>query len=501
MTIKKPRLLLHACCGVCSAYVPELLIPDYDVTIHYENSNIYPPEEFKRRADAAREMAKRYNIAFIEVKQDEPSWYRAVQGHSQDKENGPRCEKCMRFRLDRAFAYAKENEFDIVACTLGVSRRKNINMVNGVGRVMSEKYGIPFLDRDWKKGGGEIESQRRAKESGIYRQEYCGCVYSKTGLGIRGAGSGKSSVETHYNTSVFGRGSRQTRREAISEKSDEKEQSGNKKVATRGAIIACLTVIIFFGAGCVRREPATSTPIGSALPSSFVSPENAPSMEWKTIGDGVDRGEQKILQGDWTARLILYRFDQSKYRFSIRNSETAKTVASWKAELADALCVINGVYFHEDNSPSGLLRIDGTDRSSRRFDADKSGLILFGDDLDIQDTAKQEFLIDSSQNSAQSYPFLINNGFSSVTEDSEKLGRRSFIGTDEDGRAYIGVFTDGEISLFKISRLLFSLPITWKNVLNLDGGASTSLACRVSDLQEVEPGYSKVPNVIVVEKK
>lgn len=175
----KPRLLLHVCCGVCSAYIPEILAPDYDVTMYYENSNIYPSDEFRRRADAAKVIAEKYGAIFIEVPQNQESWNLAVAGHAQDPENGKRCEICMCHRLDLAFQYAKNNQFDIVACTLGVSRRKKIELVNSIGNKLSEKYQIPFMDRDWKKNGGEVESQRRAKEADIYRQDYCGCVYSR----------------------------------------------------------------------------------------------------------------------------------------------------------------------------------------------------------------------------------------------------------------------------------------------------------------------------------
>ena len=176
--MSRPRLLLHVCCGVCSAYIPELLAPDFDVTMYYDNSNIYPAEEFRRRADAAKEIASRYGVAFVEVPQDPASWNKAVAGHANDPENGERCRLCMVQRLEHAFAYAKDRDFDAVACTLGVSRRKRIDMVNDIGRYLSEVYDIPFLDRDWKKGGGEVESQKRARDYGIYRQEYCGCVYS-----------------------------------------------------------------------------------------------------------------------------------------------------------------------------------------------------------------------------------------------------------------------------------------------------------------------------------
>jgi hypothetical protein len=174
----KPRLLLHACCGVCSAYVPELLLPEFDVTAYYENSNLYPSAEFARRRDAAKTMAERYGLPFLEAPYDPAEWTRSVAGMAREPENGKRCAACIRFRLDRTFAHAKENGFAWVATTLSVSRRKRTDMINAVGADLAQRHGLSFLGRDWKKGNGETISQERAKAAGIYRQTYCGCVYS-----------------------------------------------------------------------------------------------------------------------------------------------------------------------------------------------------------------------------------------------------------------------------------------------------------------------------------
>jgi epoxyqueuosine reductase len=174
------RLLLHACCGVCSAYVPDMLRREFDVAIYYDNPNIAPREEFERRAEAARTMANLYGIPFILVPQEPDGWYREVQGHEGDRENGERCRRCIAHRLASTFRYAKEHGFAVVATTISVSRRKDVKMVHAVGRELGKDYGMAFLDRDWRKGGGESESQNRAKAAGIYRQTYCGCVYSKT---------------------------------------------------------------------------------------------------------------------------------------------------------------------------------------------------------------------------------------------------------------------------------------------------------------------------------
>ncbi len=174
----KPKLLLHVCCGVCSAYVPELLLPDFDVTVYFENSNLYPHEEFFRRREAAKTMADGFGLEFIEAPYSPDAWDMAVLGHVQDKEYGTRCQLCMGFRLDRTFAYAKRQGFACVATTLSVSRRKDATQVNELGAMLAERYELDFLGRDWKKKNGENISQERAKAAGIYRQTYCGCKYS-----------------------------------------------------------------------------------------------------------------------------------------------------------------------------------------------------------------------------------------------------------------------------------------------------------------------------------
>jgi predicted adenine nucleotide alpha hydrolase (AANH) superfamily ATPase len=174
----KERLLLHACCGVCSAYVPELLIPDFEVTVYYENSNLFPREEFFRRRDAAETMAEKFSLPFVEAPYEPVEWFRAVRGHSREREGGARCRLCLRFRLHRTFLFAKTRGFDWVATTLSVSRRKKTEVINAIGAELAAIHRINFLGRDWKKQNGENISQERAKKAGIYRQNYCGCVYS-----------------------------------------------------------------------------------------------------------------------------------------------------------------------------------------------------------------------------------------------------------------------------------------------------------------------------------
>ncbi len=176
--MNRPKLLLHACCGVCSSYVPELLIPEFEVCVYYENSNIYPQEEYFKRREAARTMAEGFGLPFIEAEYSPDAWDEATLGHAEDAERGPRCKLCINFRLDRTFAFAQHEGFGWVATTLSVSRRKSVDQINEVGALLAKKYGISFLGRDWKKKNGENISQERAKDAGIYRQDYCGCKYS-----------------------------------------------------------------------------------------------------------------------------------------------------------------------------------------------------------------------------------------------------------------------------------------------------------------------------------
>jgi predicted adenine nucleotide alpha hydrolase (AANH) superfamily ATPase len=174
----KPRLLLHACCGVCSAYVPEKLMPDFDVTVYFENSNLFPQEEFFKRRDATQIMAQKYKLPFLTAEYAIEDWFKAVRGMVHEVEGGKRCQTCFAFRLNRTMEYAKKNGFEWVATTLSVSRRKNTDQINQIGHGLAEVHGLQFLGKDWKKEDGEKISQERAKEAGIYRQNYCGCVYS-----------------------------------------------------------------------------------------------------------------------------------------------------------------------------------------------------------------------------------------------------------------------------------------------------------------------------------
>ncbi len=179
---QKPRLLLHACCAPCSSYCLEYLSRYFHITVLYYNPNIYPEAEFYKRAEEEKRLADAMyteNGVKVEVCEFEPSeFYTAVKGLEDCPEGGERCRKCFELRLGRTAAYAKENGFDYFTTTLTISPLKNADTLNEVGETAAEKYGVKFLPSDFKKRNGYKRSIELSGEYGLYRQDYCGCVFS-----------------------------------------------------------------------------------------------------------------------------------------------------------------------------------------------------------------------------------------------------------------------------------------------------------------------------------
>ena len=176
----KPKLLLHTCCGICGSWIPEKLSHEYNVTIFYYNPNIHPHEEYGRRRSAVRQMAEFLKLSMIEGEYEPRAWFKKVRGFSREREGGARCPLCFELRLKRTAEKAKELGFDFFASTLTIGRFKSAAIINPIGEKIAAAIGIKFLAGDFKKQGGEMESQKRGKELGIYHQNYCGCVYSKS---------------------------------------------------------------------------------------------------------------------------------------------------------------------------------------------------------------------------------------------------------------------------------------------------------------------------------
>lgn len=180
---RRPSLLLHACCAPCSSYVIEYLSKFFDITLLYYNPNISPEGEYARRAAElirlTEEMRGIENVR-VEVAPYTPNdFYGIARGLEDLPEGGERCFKCYRLRLEYAASYARANGFELFTTTLSISPHKNAAVLNAVGGELSEKYGVPYLFSDFKKKNGYKRSCELSEMYGLYRQDYCGCVYSK----------------------------------------------------------------------------------------------------------------------------------------------------------------------------------------------------------------------------------------------------------------------------------------------------------------------------------
>ncbi len=185
----KPSLLLHACCGPCSSYVLEYLSKYFQITVLYYNPNIYPPAEYERRLAELKKLYESFGpvvengVKLVECEYEPEQFYEAVGVRSQpelakEAEKGERCRRCYKFRLERAYNYAKENHFDYFCTSLSISPFKDAVKINEIGAQLEEESSPKWLVSDFKKKGGFKRSLELSKEYGMYRQDYCGCVYS-----------------------------------------------------------------------------------------------------------------------------------------------------------------------------------------------------------------------------------------------------------------------------------------------------------------------------------
>lgn len=195
---KKPTLLLHACCGPCSSYVIEYLAKIFDITIYYYNPNIHPKEEYFRRLDELRKFLARFpdalqnSVKFIEDEYNTEDYFKLTNVRSEvelqtEPEKGERCRRCYQFRMERAYEFALKNDFDWFTTTLSISPHKDSEKINTIGKEL-ESNGLTndsslnlytkFLPSDFKKKGGFLRSTQLSEEYGLWRQDYCGCVFS-----------------------------------------------------------------------------------------------------------------------------------------------------------------------------------------------------------------------------------------------------------------------------------------------------------------------------------
>lgn len=177
------KVLLHSCCAPCSSYVITYLTKFVNVTVLYYNPNIFPEEEYnKRKKEQIRfinSIKSEYIVDYMDCDYDNESFEKVIKGLENEPERGKRCTKCFNLRLSKTALIAKENNYDFFCTTLTLSPYKNAKLINEIGFELEKEYDIKYLPSDFKKRDGYKKSIELSKIYNLYRQNYCGCIYSK----------------------------------------------------------------------------------------------------------------------------------------------------------------------------------------------------------------------------------------------------------------------------------------------------------------------------------
>ncbi len=187
----RPSLLLHSCCAPCSSYVLEYLSAAFRITVFYYNPNIFPEEEFDRRVSEQKRFISQFcrdtdaSVEFADAPYDCESFYAAVKGFEDVSEGDERCFRCYRLRLEKTAAYAAEHGFDYFTTTLSISPMKNAPKLNEISEELSRIYSVKALPSDFKKKNGFLRSTELSRKYSLYRQDYCGCVFSRKERDLR----------------------------------------------------------------------------------------------------------------------------------------------------------------------------------------------------------------------------------------------------------------------------------------------------------------------------
>ncbi|GFP21241.1 epoxyqueuosine reductase [Candidatus Hakubella thermalkaliphila] len=179
MVDAKPSLLLHVCCAPCSTHVIQLLKHDFEVTPYFYNTNIHPQEEYERRFKEMMGLAEKIGVKLIQGEYDLERWFKATKGYENEREGGKRCEIGYYLRLEQTAIFASQSGYEYFTTTLSISPHKKAAVINFIGEDLACRYGLNFYSADFKKKDGYKISCQLSKEYGLYRQDYCGCVYSR----------------------------------------------------------------------------------------------------------------------------------------------------------------------------------------------------------------------------------------------------------------------------------------------------------------------------------
>ncbi len=174
------KVLMHSCCAPCAGELMELLVENgIELTIYFYNPNIHPKKEYEIRKDENIRFAEKMGIPFIDADYDVQEWFYKAKGMENEPERGARCTMCFDMRFVRTAEYAKNNGFKVITSSLGISRWKDMDQINGCGEQAASLFeDVTYWDYNWRKGGGSERMYKIAKREEFYKQEYCGCIYS-----------------------------------------------------------------------------------------------------------------------------------------------------------------------------------------------------------------------------------------------------------------------------------------------------------------------------------
>ena len=173
------KLLLHTCCAPCITVPLERLQSEFEITGFFYNPNIHPEQEYERRLNEIKKWIQQIGIPLIVQSYDSSRWFELIKGCEDESEGGKRCEVCFKLRLEKTASFAKENGFDYFTSTLSISPHKNAQLINEIGKNLGKQFGVEFLEANFKKKDGFKQSVELSKKFVFYRQDYCGCIYSR----------------------------------------------------------------------------------------------------------------------------------------------------------------------------------------------------------------------------------------------------------------------------------------------------------------------------------
>ncbi len=179
LNTNKPRLLLHICCAGCGVYVSRELTRDFAVTLYFYNPNIFPEKEYQLRLKETEKIAAQFNINLIVGEYNHHFWLKKIKGYELEPEKGKRCLICYEDRLRQTANYARSHNFPFFATTLTVSPHKDARAISRIGQQLAIEFSVKYLDRDFKKQDGFKKTCLLSRQLNLYRQNYCGCEFSR----------------------------------------------------------------------------------------------------------------------------------------------------------------------------------------------------------------------------------------------------------------------------------------------------------------------------------